>query len=457
MEKRIYRIIAVLLTVLSVCVIFSACAKESSGPDLTRSTSADKSTEETTSRYATVTRAETETEKSGASGDAVEAGEGQTNAPVITGTVNTAPDQICIAGTCDPNSVVYIKGGVTDVQYNADGRYFIGTAYIPKAGSTTLYVTAKSGDLTESPSVAVESSYKASATHIRTDAFEVVVGSNYQCHFVSALADFEGTNLLTSSQKTNLTKNITGYTNFLENEMDGAELIYLIVPNPMTIYPETVPDEYTQNTGESRTDQFQQCAEEGGAVVINLTDAFFEHKNDRYKLFNKTDSHWTEYGAWVGYTELMNYISQKYPSATPRTEEEMGFYKKDFGGGDMPYYLELDPSLVREIAVFTKYTFTSPANMNYYSTAYGYDTLLMNFDTTPPAATYNTGDSSLPNAYVMRDSFGIQIYNELCERFNKTVYKAMWSYGFDESDIKKSGANYVIYIIAERNLGDLLY
>jgi hypothetical protein len=132
----------------------------------------------------------------------------------------------------------------------------------------------------------------------------------------------------------------------------------------------------------------------------------------------------------------------------------MGFYTKDVNGGDMPYYLALDNTKVREKAVFANPTFKCPVNLQFFVSE---NDLLMNHETTPKAAVYSTGDSNLPNIYVMRDSFGIAVYNILPERFNKTTYKDMWSYVFDQKDIKASGANYVLYLVAERNIGELIY
>lgn len=469
LHKKI--IIAILILVFIVTLAVSCATKKE--PDLNELVKSVTAGEETKpDRYSTVTAApkpetEKETQPPETKPPVTTAPEtnnqtppeneiisGQTATPVITGITNVAPNLICIAGSCEPDAKIYVRGGVAEVSYISDNKYFMGTVEIPNTGNTRLSVSARVKGKSESEPIAVTGSYKASATQIRTDAFEVIVGNNYQCHFVSALPDYTGTNILTDDQKKTITSNVKKNVTWLKNNMGGAELIYLVLPNPMTVYPETVPARYEQNVGTGRTQQFCKAAADGGAVVINTTDVFKAHKNDEFKLFHKTDSHWTEYGAWLAYTELMNYISQKYPSAAPRTFDEMGFYTKDVDGGDMPYYLELDCTKVRELAVFADLQFESPANMLFFKSA---NELLMNHDTTPKEATYNTGNASLPNIYVMRDSFGIAIYNMLPDRFNKTTYKAMWSYGFDQNDIKSSGANYVLYLIAERNLGELIY
>lgn len=471
MKKLHYKTV-ILVLIFAFIISFSVSCANNKEPDLNDLNIAVTSGNTETERYNTVTAApkpetvkETEPpETKPATTTAAETKDqtppqeeiisGQTAIPVITGVTNINPSLICIAGTCEPDAKIYIRGGIAEVSYVSDNKYFIGTVEIPESGTTKLEVSARVKGKSESDTAAVNGTYKAAAKQIRDDAFEVIVGNNYQSHFISALADYTGTNILTDDQKKTVEASAKKNVTWLEKNMPGTELIYLVLPNPMTIYPETVPARYEQNAGVGRTEQFCKAAEKGGAVVINTTEVFKSHKNDKFKLFHKTDSHWTEYGAWLAYTELMNYISQKYPAAAPRTFDEMGFYTKDVDGGDMPYYLELDNTKVRELAVFANPIFESPANLLFFRST---GELLMNHDTTPKAATYTTGNTSLPNIYVMRDSFGIAIYNMLPERFNKTTYKDMWSYGFDQNDIKASGTNYVLYLIAERNLGELIY
>lgn len=446
--KKIYNKSFITVILLAFMISFTASCTDNKEQDLNDFEISVTNSENTeTESYNAVTAApKPETEE--------EIISGQTEIPIITGVTNINPTLICIAGTCEPDAKIYIRGGVTEVSYVSDYKYFIGTVEIPASGITKLEITARVKGKNESETVATNGTYNAAVKQIRTDVFEVIVGNNYQCHFVSALADYTGTNILTDDQKSKLTSNINKNVTWLNENMPGTELIYLVLPNPMTIYPETVPTMYEQFIGEGRTEQFCKAAEAGGAVVINTTDVFKSHKDEKFKLFHKTDSHWTEYGAWLAYTELMNYISQKYPAAVPRTFDEMGFYTKEVNGGDMPYFLELDYTKVRELAVFANPTFESPANLLFFKTT---EDLNMNHDTTPKAAMYATDNTNLPNVYVMRDSFGIAMYNMLPDRFNQTTYKKMWSYGFDQKEIKESGTNYVLYLIAERNLGELIY
>ncbi|MDD4774342.1 MAG: hypothetical protein PHZ09_12200 [Eubacteriales bacterium] len=78
---------------------------------------------------------------------------GQTEKPVITGVININPNLICIAGTCEPDAKIYIRGGVSEVSYVSDHKYFMGTVEIPASGTTKLEVSARVIGKSESEAV----------------------------------------------------------------------------------------------------------------------------------------------------------------------------------------------------------------------------------------------------------------------------------------------------------------
>jgi hypothetical protein len=349
-----------------------------------------------------------------------------------------------------------VRGGQNETQFNSDMVYFMGTTTLAAVdGAVDIYVTAKAEGKAESDPVIVKARYRPSVEHLRSDAFEVIVGSDSQGHFVSELGDFTGSNLLKDEQIKSLTNRITTRTDWLKKNLPDTELIYFIIPTCMSVYPETVPTQYKQNTSDvSRKNQFIGAVKAGGATVIDVTETLIAHKSDGLKLFHKTDSHWTEYGAWVAYTDLMNYIAEKFPDAAPRTFNDMGFYEKDVEGGDMPYYLDFDYSRAREVAVFADPIIDMPRRTLKFVDD---SSLLMNHNTTPLYADIKTNRANLPSAYVCRDSYSIALYDMLCERFDRTVYRDMWNYDFDTEALTQIKPDYMIYIISERNLGDVLF
>ena len=373
----------------------------------------------------------------------------KTTRPKIVARINTAPDELCIAGSCEKNAKIIVRGGEHDVAFNASDIYFLGSAPLYGWGETELKIYAQVEGKAESDPFTITAKYDKYATGVRDDNFEVVVGLDSQGHFVSALEDWLGENTISDKQVEYITKQTKKFVDDLKNAT-GGELIYVMVPDSMTLYPETVPAKYKQ-ASKRRSQQFIEAVKAGGATVIDVLPALQEHKSDPLKLFHKTDSHWTEYGAFVAYTELFNYIAEKFPAAAPRDFTEMGFYTADSDGGDMPYYLEFDTVLVREVAVFADYQFID--NTPKFT---GDRQLLMNHNTTPKAKVFENENSDLPNIVVARDSYGIAMYDMVRDRCNVCDYLGMWDYGLYLDEAKKYDADYYIVITAERDLGDVI-
>lgn len=69
--------------------------------------------------------------------------------------------------------------------------------------------------------------------------------------------------------------------------------------------------------------------------------------------------------------------------------------------------------------------------------------------------TIQTNRPELPSAIIHRDSYSGQMYDILAERLDTTVYKSMWDYTVNLSQIKQMQPDYIIYLVAERNIGEV--
>ena len=190
------------------------------------------------------------------------------------------------------------------------------------------------------------------------DNWMVLIGGGNQGFYRKMIPDFEHTNLLSDSQKKKFSDKIKDRVEKLREVGDGCELIYLLAPASMTIYPELVPESIKRGEGESRYDQVKQILTEAGAVVIDPRENFIAHKDDAMPLYYDYDSHWTEYGAYLAYVQLYDYISDRYPAAKPREFSEFNWDWDYYTRGDMPWYFDVDQGgLV--------YEWTFKRNMNF--------------------------------------------------------------------------------------------
>ena len=71
--------------------------------------------------------------------------------------------------------------------------------------------------------------------------------------------------------------------------------------------------------------------------------------------------------------------------------------------------------------------------------------------------TYRTNRSELPNLYVIRNSYGMQMYDLIPERGNTTVMNPCFTYTYNLANITRNDPDYVIYIISEWDIDEILY
>ena len=283
----------------------------------------------------------------------------------------------------------------------------------------------------------------------------VVAGGNYQFFLQSALPDYQRTNVDADEVYQSFETILKDRLATMHEYNPDAEIIYMIVPSAMTIYPELVPEEYERNAGESRLDKITTAIGNAGGTVIDLRSVFAAHKNDSMTLYRKLDSHWGEYGAYLAYEALFDHISEKFPQAAPRSMDEFNWNPGYYNGGDIAYYMAMSQSEVKEYAYYRTFNFDAPTQITSIP-RYTSSGSLFYDDAMTQDIVINTGRSELPSCMVIRDSYSTQIFDILAERMNNTHYLGMWNYTWYGSSVKSEQPDYVIYLVAEWNINYLL-
>ncbi len=283
------------------------------------------------------------------------------------------------------------------------------------------------------------------------------IGSNnaFQFFLEQMVPDYEGGNLFSNGEISAMTSRVEGRLNQLHRYNRDAEIIYMIVPSPMTIYPELVPDYYTKGTGKTRYDQVKEGLEAAGATVIDLRDTFTEHKNDEMPLYYHLDSHWADYGAYLAYVELFEHISKRYYYAKPRGIDEFSWTADYYTSADACLYLDIPQVQVKEYGYYREFKFEDPSNITSVPRYRGMQ-LIYN-DLTTEEKYFNNNNPNLPSCMVFRDSYSAGIYDILPERMNKTHYIGMWNYAWQNWLIDSEKPEYVIYILSEWNMHQVVY
>ncbi|AOJ67542.1 hypothetical protein WS83_06980 [Burkholderia sp. MSMB2042] len=98
----------------------------------------------------------------------------------------------------------------------------------------------------------------------------------------------------------------------------GIGYRFMVGPDKNTIYPEYLPRQ-VQGKGPSRLQELEGYLGET-PYFINPSQSLIAHKSDgNPDLFFHTDTHWTPYGAYIGYRDLMQSIGSPHPYAYENT------------------------------------------------------------------------------------------------------------------------------------------
>ena len=114
-------------------------------------------------------------------------------------------------------------------------------------------------------------------------------------------------------------------------EKNNIKLYVLVVPDKSNIYLEHNPHirHYAENLNETAIKYFINKA---SFPIIYPYDELMEQKDKEFVFF-KTEHHWTEWGAYIGYQKLINAIKHDFPSIPIVTESDYDvFYNNKVRG-----------------------------------------------------------------------------------------------------------------------------
>ncbi len=366
-------------------------------------------------------------------------------APIITGKTFADSTRLVIAGITENGTTIHASGGKNDVEYYAyDGIFLLDIECSPAIKKVELYAAADGKKNSETISVTITNS-------MNRDDKGVCVGKDGHLHIGVTMYDFLGTNLYSAGALANKRKNLEKQLEQIKEVSPDTKLIVMIAPNHSTIYPETMPD-WLQNqrkaNATSKLEQMYAEMQDSDVIFPNLTELLLSKKTDDTLLYQKTDTHWNELGAYYAYEYIMNeYIAPDFPTAAAIPLSEFDVFTKSAAGGDMLNFFGFNLDLTREISVYVRpKTFVSVT---------GYDKpFKMNFENhwTSETHIFKKDNPELPTMYMNRDSFSTNLIMLFAENFKESYFNGMWSYNIDINYIKNNKPNYVIIEAVERNI-----
>lgn len=368
--------------------------------------------------------------------------------PIITGKSFAGPNRLVIAGVSENGTTIHAAGGLYEEEYYVyDGIFLLDIECDPNIKKVDIFASADGKNNSETATVTVTSS-------MSRDNKDVIIGKDGHLHIGATMYDYLGTNAYSAGALSNMRSKLEKKLDKIHEVSPDTKLIVIIAPNHSTIYPETMPDWLQEQRQEGATSKLQQLYSkmQGSEVIFpNLTELLLSKKSEDALLYQKTDTHWNELGAYYAYEYLMNeYIAPDFPEAAAIPLSEFEIFTRSVPGGDMLNFLGFNLDLTREISVFVRPKTFTPVT--------GYDKpFRMNFENiwTSETHVFKKENDKLPTMLMYRDSFSTNLINFLAENFSESYFTNMWEYRLDYNYIKNNKPDYVIIESVERNIDSI--
>ena len=233
-----------------------------------------------------------------------------------------------------------------------------------------------------------------------------------------SIDDYQGILRYTDQELSVINATIEYRKNWLSKQ--GIPLLLVVVPNKETIYPEFMPEGITKVNESTRLDQLINYLNLNSDVdLLDLSKVLLQEK-DNHLLYYKTDSHWNDYGAYFGYSEIMKRMKTYFPG------------------------IEAYP-----IDDYAEKVHSSPKAGDFASLLMMEDTYKERyFNLEKIDGTSNLATVKIHSAVIYHDSFYAMLQPFLAQHFDRILeFNQM---PFDQRMIEEEKPDIVIYIMVER-------
>lgn len=271
---------------------------------------------------------------------------------------------------------------------------------------------------------------------------KLLMGKKQWFYFATGniVQDHEGKCPFTTDELNTIQKNLETKQQWLAKK--GISFYLTVAPNKQSIYPEHLPRHLKANPEKQRLNQLTAYLKKHSDIqIIDLRKDLQKEKQKR-QVYQKTGSHWNNYGAFIGYTTLMARISQEYPILKPYSRDEFKIKQTMIPGADLTGMLSISDGYKEKEFNF-KLNSLKHVKKGTYS---GYK----NPNKTRGLMVRECKGSSDLRMVMFRDSFMIAALPFVANHFDRSVY--VWTNELVPQIIETEQPNIVIQEIVERNL-----
>lgn len=234
----------------------------------------------------------------------------------------------------------------------------------------------------------------------------------------------------------------------------GASFHLFIIPNKSKVYPEYLPPHIQAGQGSSQAQQVLEIINQHkNAKAFYLKEALIAAKAGG-RLYDKTDTHWNDLGAFAGYLAITNSLREAFPTlAKPKSLDDFQQSTFTAAGRNLARMLGMSdqyeeeaigliPRFAAQASAYKAYNFPAPHDFifpDHYFRAYQ----------NPSAAG--------PKVFFIRDSFSTQIVAMLSEHFKESYFLwDQWRYASNQAMVEQIQPAAVVVVMLEEHLDNLL-
>ncbi len=419
--------------------------------------------------------------------------EGYTAKPVITHMFNIEPYKLVVAGTCEENAVISAVNLSTNqvTTTESNGTYFI--MEIGLEGNSEHHYEMSA--LVEGKKESTKNSFSAKFDAVAekpSDGSAVTIGNNSSLFYDSLIPNYQGTNLLTNTQLNNLKESIAKTAN-----KKDINYVYVMIPSMITVYDEKLPADITKDSYNTKYQQIAKTLDSiDGIDVLDLTQTFIDNKNGDCPIYYNTSGNLSDYGSYLTYQAIMNYISENKASAVDNSSEVVSeeiseetpeivefnylFNAVKGKGGDLIASLGLENDIFNEDYYYAEKNFETTFPADAECTCLPSDLVIYADKETNTYYTnteddavfganeiysFKTNRENLPSAVFLRDDSANAMIPMFAESFNNAYFGSQFDFSMatgtfinaisSYSSSEQSYVDYVFVIVSEDNIDSI--
>jgi alginate O-acetyltransferase complex protein AlgJ len=221
----------------------------------------------------------------------------------------------------------------------------------------------------------------------------------------------------------------------------GIRFLLVLACDKHVVYPESMPRSIVRHRRPYRLDELAEYLQANWTLkVVNLRDAL-QAARSTGRLYHRTDTHWNDLGAYVGYREMLLEITPWFPAVRPLPITAFDTTTHETPGLDLAMMMGLEDRIPEQNIML------EPRQERLAQTVFP---RAPDEDFNDATRIMEIPGSSLPRLVMFRDSFASALVPFLAEHFRRSVF--VWRYEFDAALIEREKPDVVVLEVAGRRL-----